>query len=120
MDSVRSTLFPAVVLPRRQISVLVEIGSELIDQRHRLLELKGGKIPRSGIGFRDVKAVIGHVDRCPVLPAVRLENIELPPGNSRIIFSFRLETNFTQLIQGDRRSRDHVLVYGGSFGENSK
>ena len=75
-----------------------------------MLELQRGKIARSGIGFRDVKAVIGHVDRRPVLPAVRLENIELTARNSRIVFSLRLETEVVPLAEKSGFALNEVVA----------
>src|SRR5689334_21696448 len=108
-DAASGELLPAVVLPRIHPRVLVEIRPLSIDQRNRLLELECCEVAWSGNGLRNVEAVIGHVDGRAQLPSIRLYDVELPAGNSRIVFRGELEADLAALAQRYRRALDKLL-----------
>src|SRR5258705_10479491 len=88
----------------------VDIVSAAVDEHDRLLELNGGGIADDGVGLGDDHAVIRHVDRGAQLPVVRLEDVELAPGHSRIVIAIGMETNLAGFAQLRRGLLDDLLV----------
>src|SRR5258705_6956113 len=102
---------------KRGVGDGVLVGALGVDDKHRLLELKGGEIVRRGVGFVDVKAVVVHVDRDAILAAAGVHDVELTAWDARRVVLGELIADLAALTVRHHRILDDGVVDRRPIGE---